>query len=120
MYDVPFSNPIFHGRHYELIDGYGIRVTQMLSDLSPNKSNTMMSLVEQELLVFPTFTSAVSNVIFLVFCSIFGCSLFVFVVLLAIAFSILIQFTASDFSFHIFKRFPTVIMAILQLKTFET
>ena len=52
----------------------------MLSDLSPNKSNTMMSLVEQELLVFPTFTPAVSNVQSLVFCSIFGCSLFVFFV----------------------------------------
>jgi hypothetical protein len=31
----------------------------------------MMSLVEQELLVFPTFTPAVSNVQSLVFCSIF-------------------------------------------------
>jgi hypothetical protein len=39
---------------------------------------------------------------------------------LAIALSVLIQFTASDVSFHIFKRFPTVIMALLQLKTFET
>jgi hypothetical protein len=92
----------------------------MLSDLSPNKSNTMMSLVEQELLVFSTFTPAVSNVQSLVFCSIFGCSLFVFFVFLAIALSVLIQFTASDVSFHIFKRFPTVTMALLQLKTFET
>jgi hypothetical protein len=33
----------------------------MLSDLPPNKSNTMMSLVEQELLVFPTFKPAVGN-----------------------------------------------------------
>jgi hypothetical protein len=57
-----------------------IRVIQMLSDLSPNKSNTMMSLVGQELLVFPTFTPAVSNVQSLVFSSIFGCSLFVFFV----------------------------------------
>jgi hypothetical protein len=55
----------------ELIDEYGIRVTQMLSDLPPNKSNTMMSLVEQELLVFPTFKPAVGNVQSLVFCSIF-------------------------------------------------
>jgi hypothetical protein len=45
-----------------------------------HKSNTMMSLVEQELLVFPTFTPAVSDVQSLVFCSIFGCSLFVFFV----------------------------------------
>ena len=52
----------------------------MLSDLSPNKSNTMISLVEQELLVFPTFTPAVSYVQSLVFCSICGCSLFVFFV----------------------------------------
>jgi hypothetical protein len=42
------------------------------------ESNTMMSLVEQELLVFPTFKPAVGNVQFLVFCSIFCCSLFVF------------------------------------------
>ena len=39
---------------------------------------------------------------------------------LAIALSILIQFTASDVSFHIFKRFPTAIMALLQMKIFET
>ena len=52
----------------------------MLSDLSPNKSNTMVSLVELELLVFPKFTPAVSNVQSLVFCSTFGCSLFVFFV----------------------------------------
>jgi hypothetical protein len=39
---------------------------------------------------------------------------------LAIALSVLIQFTASDVSFHIFKLFHTVIMPLLQLKTFET
>jgi hypothetical protein len=39
--------------------------------------------------------------------------------ILAIVLSVLIQFTASDVSFHICKRVPTVIMALLQLKTFE-
>jgi hypothetical protein len=34
--------------------------------------------------------------------------------------SVLIRFTASGVSFDIFKRFPTVIMSLLQLKTFKT
>ena len=46
----------------------------------PTRATRLMSLVERELLVFLTFTPAVSNVQSLVFCSIFGCSLFVFFV----------------------------------------
>jgi len=33
---------------------------------------------------------------------------------------VLIRFTASDVSFDIFKRVHTVIMALLQLRTFKT
>jgi energy-coupling factor transporter transmembrane protein EcfT len=81
----------------------------MLSDLSPKKSNTMMSLVEQELLVFPTFTPAVSNVQSLVFCSIFGCSLFAFFVFWPLHYRFLfnLQLLMSPFiSSNVFLQSP--------------
>jgi hypothetical protein len=86
----------------------------------PTRSIRLMQLVEQDLLVLPKFTQDVCNAESLVFCLMFCWSLFVIFFFFVITLSVLIRFTASGVSFDIFIRFPTVIMSLLQLKTFKT
>jgi hypothetical protein len=126
----------FYDHHHDLVDRYGIYVSQMTTDMfhlswtlpGPflihnllsgfvTRLTRRLSLVEQELLTFPehpsspqVFSCSCFSIFYVYVLQIVVCPFVLF--LLAIVSSVLLRFMDSDYPFGIFKLF------LKQVKTF--
>ena len=128
----------FYGRHHDLVDRYGISVSQMTTDMFHlswtltyrffphswlitgfvTRLKRRVSSVEQELLTLPErheFTPVrVTRSLVLSVCFVDRCLSFI-LFLLVIVLSVLLRYTDSDYPFGIFKLFLSYLIYAISL-----